>query len=103
MFESQISALKSFDINMEFINILKGLTPTMVKMNQDQLKKGKRADGSNLPKYSDAYASRKKKPLKPKTLYDSGSFYENFYAKLEHESMLSITSQRRSLFFYYSH
>lgn len=83
MFESQIAALKNFDVNAEFIKILKGLTPMMVKMNQDQLKKGNRADGSDLPEYSDIYAKKKGKSKKPKTLHDTGDFYNNFFAKLE--------------------
>ena len=52
----------------------------ILNLNKEQLQQGKRADGSELPAYSDAYARRKNKPLKPKTLKDTGDFYKGFDA-----------------------
>lgn len=53
----------------------------IVKMNQDQLQSGLDAKGNSLPPYSIPYARKKGKSLTPKTLKDTGAFYDKFFSK----------------------
>lgn len=49
------------------------------ELNRSQLLEGKRSDGTILPPYSAPYAKRKNKPLRPKTLKDTGGFHEGIF------------------------
>lgn len=68
----------TFDIYILFQVAIRELKDELIALNKSQLKEGKRADGTNLPPYTPQYAKRKRKPLRPKTLYDTGDFYSGF-------------------------
>jgi len=56
------------------------LRKDLIRMNQEQLKAGFDAKGMKLPPYSSPYAKRKRIPLTPKTLNDTGEHYKGMYA-----------------------
>lgn len=52
----------------------------IINANRQQLLRGEKADGKQLPPYTDAYAKLKNKPKRPKTLKDTGDFHAGFDA-----------------------
>ena len=70
-------------VNIDFNAILKRVLERhesdIQELNQEQLLKGERSDGSKLSPYTPAYAKRKGKPLTPKTLKDKGGFHEGIF------------------------
>jgi len=50
----------------------------MIKLNQMQLQKGLRSDGSILPDYSETSVKVYGKPAEAIRLYDTGEFYNSF-------------------------
>lgn len=53
----------------------------MEVLNRAQLLKGVKNDGRQLSAYTPAYAKKKGKPRRPKTLKDTGAFHDAFYNK----------------------
>lgn len=76
--EELIKSYMTFDIYVLFQVAIRELKDELISLNKSQLKEGKRADGTDLPPYTPKYAKRKRKPLRPKTLYDTGDFYKGF-------------------------
>jgi len=77
--------IKDFHKALAFINmdqlcldVTLSLEDVATNMNTDQLFKGERSDGSNLPDYSPASVNVFGKPQGPIRLFDSGDFYRGF-------------------------
>lgn len=67
------------DFNAILKRVLERHKKDIQELNQEQLMQGKRSDGTELTAYTSAYAKRKNKPLKPKTLNDTGKFHDQIF------------------------
>jgi hypothetical protein len=75
-----------------FKTVAKKCEKEILRLNKQQLSVGIDAEGRKLPPYSSAYARRKGKPIVPKTLFDKGTFYKDFYA-LSFENKIEVGSK----------
>jgi len=80
------------DENKVWKDSVNELRQQIILMNQNQLKAGFDAKGMKLPPYSSPYALKKRKPVQPKTLYDTGAFHKGFYA-LAFDNFIEIGSK----------
>ena len=75
-----ITSLKNsigrIDLDTATGRALKARSNDIAELNRDQLKQGKRADGSFLPDYSNNSVTKFGKKKGPIKLYDTGDFYE---------------------------
>ena len=78
--EEFIKRYGSVDVHATFIRAVKEQKDTIISLNKEQLLKGQNPSGSDYSAYSQAYARRKGKPRKPKTLKDTGAFHGGFDA-----------------------
>lgn len=78
--ENLIKQYQSMDVFLLLRVVLEEFKNDIIKLNKEQLLKGNKADGTDLPGYTDAYAALKNKPKRPKTLKDKGDFHAGFDA-----------------------
>lgn len=83
--EQFIKKYGSVDVHAIFRDAVKQNKDTIIQLNKSQLLKGEDPSGKQYPAYSEAYARRKNKPLKPKTLKDTGDFHKGFDATFSKE------------------
>ena len=75
-----IGAFQEIKSSVVLKDILNAHHVDIIDLNQEQLKKGIKSTDGRLSPYSTSYAKRKRKPRIPKTLYDTGDFYDNIYS-----------------------
>jgi hypothetical protein len=90
-------------VNIDPIAILKKVLQRPVhqeeiaELNREQLRKGKRSDGSNiLPAYSPKYAKRKRRTPTPVILYDEGNYYEGFIQKFTNDGFSMFSTDQKN-------
>jgi hypothetical protein len=60
----------------------------LANLNVEQLNKGQRADGREMPDYSPASVEIFGKPEGPIKLYDTGAFYRGMFARVENGKVI---------------
>jgi len=95
MANEKLKKLSSFLLNLpikvkSIIISDKQLYDLIIKANLDQLKQGQRADGSELPRYSDTSVLVYNKPAGAIKLYDTGDFYKGIRIEVKNSTETTI-------------
>jgi len=91
----KLKKLSSFLLNLpikvkSIIISDKQLYDLIIKANLDQLKQGQRADGSELPRYSDTSVRVYNKTAGAIKLYDTGDFYKGIRIEVKNSTETTI-------------
>lgn len=96
--EELIRRLRAIDANSILDEAIMENRDDIVELNKEQLEMGLRSDGSSMPDYSRTSVNAFNKPAGPIQLYDTGDFYDGFFATDKGQSIaISSTDEKTGL------